>query len=235
MNLVIRLKWLISAACAKRAKYLTKSCKAKPYRWLLAVLLIASQGVFAAKTPTILVYGDSLSAGYGLKAEQAWPRLLETELQRRGKSFQIINASVSGETTAGGLTRFAAIQNKYPAQLLILALGANDGLRGLPTQAMQDNLAKIIRSAQSKGTTVHLVGIQIPPNFGPQYTRAFTASYQKLAKEFQLSFTPFLLAPIVQNNALFQADQLHPTAPAQKLIMQGVLQDLLKQQAALFK
>ena len=191
--------------------------------------------VYAANPPTILVFGDSLSAGYGIKAEQAWPVLLQTELKRRGQNFTVVNASLSGETTAGGRSRFAAIIKKYPAQLVIIALGANDGLRGLPTQAMQNNLAQMINTAQGAGSKVHLVGMQIPPNYGLTYTQAFNATYVALAKQYKTSLTPFLLAPIMTNNALFQADQLHPVAGAQPLLMQQVLQDLLKQQKSLIK
>ncbi|MGL6041742.1 MAG: arylesterase [Deefgea sp.] len=196
---------------------------------------VLSGAAIAAKPQTILVFGDSLSAGYGIKAEQAWPALLEAELKRRGKSFTVVNASLSGETTAGGRSRFPAISQKYPAQLVILALGANDGLRGLPPKVMQDNLAYIISTAQAKGSKVHLVGIQMPPNYGPQFTQAFAATYPALTHQFKTSFTPFLLAPVIQNNAMFQADQLHPTAKAQPLIMQGILNDLTKQQKWIFK
>ncbi len=205
--------------------------------WLVSVAaacLLSSVAV-AAKSQTILVFGDSLSAGYGIKAEQAWPVLLEAELKRRGKNFTVVNASLSGETTAGGRSRFAAISQKYPAQLVIVALGANDGLRGLPPKVMQDNLAHIITTAQAAGSKVHLVGIQMPPNYGPQFTQAFAATYPALSQQFKTSFTPFLLAPVIQNNAMFQADQLHPTAKAQPLIMQGILSDLQQQQKWLFK
>lgn len=201
----------------------------------LILLSLLSGMIHAANPPTILVFGDSLSAGFGLKAEQAWPVLLETELKRRGKNFTVVNASLSGETSAGGRSRFAAISKKYPAQLVIIALGANDGLRGLPTQELQNNLAQIISTAQAAGAKVHLVGMQMPPNYGLPYTKAFAATYPALAKQYKTSLTPFLLAPVIANNAFFQADQLHPIASAQPLIMQGVLQDLLTQQKALFK
>ena len=219
MKTVIRKQGLIKLICGVFA----------------SLSMTVSSAALAAKPQTILVFGDSLSAGYGIKAEQAWPALLEAELQRRGKAFTVVNASLSGETTAGGRSRFPAISQKYPAQLVIIALGANDGLRGLPLKMMQDNLANIISSAQAKGSKVHLVGMQMPPNYGQQFTQAFAATYPALTQQFKTSFTPFLLAPVIQNNAMFQADQLHPTAAAQPLIMKGILNDLQKQQKWIFK
>jgi acyl-CoA thioesterase-1 len=195
---------------------------------------VLSSAVIAAKPQTILVFGDSLSAGYGIKSEQAWPALLEAELKRQGKAISVINASLSGETTAGGRSRFPAISQKYPAQLVIFALGANDGLRGLPPKLMQENLAAMISSAQAKGSKVHLVGMQMPPNYGPQFTQAFAATYPALTQQFNTSFTPFLLAPVIQDNTMFQADQMHPTAKAQPLIMRAILKDLQKQQKWIF-
>ena len=192
-------------------------------------MIILNVSVAQAAAPaTILVLGDSLSAGHGIKAEQAWPRLLEAELKQRGKPFQVINASISGDTSAGGRSRFSALIKKYPAQWVIIELGANDGLRGLPTSEMQQNLAHIIQTAQDRGSRVHLIGMQIPPNYGAAYTSAFSRSYQTLAKDYRVSLTPFLLAPIAADRTMFQADQLHPTAQAQPLIMRGVLHDLLK-------
>ncbi|WP_239078502.1 MULTISPECIES: arylesterase [Deefgea] len=208
--------------------------KIRYYLISMAIICFSSVAMAKGKPITILVFGDSLSAGYGIKAEQAWPALLEAELKRSGKAVNVVNASLSGETTAGGRSRFPAISEKYPAQLVIIALGANDGLRGLPLNMMQDNLANIISTAQAKGSKVHLVGMQMPPNYGPQFTQAFAASYLALTERFKTSFTPFLLAPVIQNNAMFQADQLHPTAAAQPLIMQGILRDLQKQQLWMF-
>lgn len=177
-----------------------------------------------AAEPVILVFGDSLSAGYGIAAEQAWPKLLEKELARQGKKFRVVNASVSGETTAGGLTRFPASLKQHQPQWVILALGANDGLRGLPVAGIKNNLATMISQAQKSGAKVHLIGMQMPPNYGASYTQQFAAVYPALAKQYQLSLSPFLLAPIIDQDRYFQADQLHPTASAQALLLKYIQQ-----------
>lgn len=178
-----------------------------------------------AAEPVILVFGDSLSAGYGIAAEQAWPKLLEKELARQGKKFRVVNASVSGETTAGGLTRFPASLKQHQPQWVILALGANDGLRGLPVESTKKNLASMVNQAQQSGAKVHLVGMQMPPNYGARYTQQFAAVFPSLAQQYKVSLSPFLLAPVIANNQYFQADQLHPTAAAQPLIMKYILKD----------
>ncbi|QLI82317.1 arylesterase [Chitinibacter fontanus] len=184
---------------------------------------LAMHAVQAAE-PVILVFGDSLSAGYGIAAEQAWPKLLEKELARQGKKFRVVNASVSGETTAGGLTRFPASLKQHQPQWVILALGANDGLRGLPVAGIKNNLATMISQAQKSGAKVHLIGMQMPPNYGASYTQQFAAVYPALAKQYQLSLSPFLLAPIIDQDRYFQADQLHPTASAQALLLKYIQQ-----------
>jgi acyl-CoA thioesterase-1 len=185
---------------------------------------LAMHAVHAAE-PVILVFGDSLSAGYGIAAEQAWPKLLEKELARQGKKFRVVNASVSGETTAGGLTRFPASLKQHQPQWVILALGANDGLRGLPVESTKKNLASMVNQAQQSGAKVHLVGMQMPPNYGARYTLQFAAVFPSLAQQYKVSLSPFLLAPVIANNQYFQADQLHPTAAAQPLIMKYILKD----------
>lgn len=180
----------------------------------------------AQAAPVLLVFGDSLSAGYGLPAKAAWPRLLEAELARRQSGWRVVNASVSGETTAGGLTRLPAALKKYQPQHVVLELGANDGLRGLPPSEMEKNLAAMIRLVRQSGAEVHLVGMALPPNYGADYTKKFAAVFEKLAREYRTGFTPFLLAPIISRPELFQSDGLHPTREAQPLLMQLMLQDL---------
>ncbi|WP_410499164.1 arylesterase [Chitinibacter sp. S2-10] len=179
-----------------------------------------------AADPVVLVYGDSLSAGYGLSADQAWPMLLDRQLAAQGKKYRVVNASVSGETTAGGLTRFPATLKQHQPQWVILALGSNDGLRGLPIEAMKTNLAQMIEKAQSSGARVHLIGMQMPPNYGANYTRQFAAVYQELARQYRLSLSPFLLEPIIRQSNYFQPDQLHPTAAAQPILLKYILQNL---------
>lgn len=190
--------------------------------------MLLSGGASAAPTQSavILVFGDSLSAGYGLRADQAWPPLLQTRLNQNGGKTQVINASVSGETTAGGLTRLPATLAQHKPTLVILELGANDGLRGLPVNNAQQNLGKMIQLAQASGARVHLVGMQIPPNFGPDYTKAFAAMYPALAKQYQTSITPFLLAPVIMKPELFQPDQLHPVAAGEPLIVEQIYTDI---------
>ncbi|XZG69768.1 arylesterase [Chitinibacteraceae bacterium HSL-7] len=189
---------------------------------LLCCVLLLTPWAWAAPT-TVLVWGDSLSAGYGIRADQAWPALLGKKL---GPGYRIVNASVSGETTAGGRTRFPAALKSHHPGLVILALGANDGLRGLPVAEMQKNLAGMIEAAQKAGARVHLVGMQMPPNYGDAYTQAFAGVYPALAKQYKLTLTPFLLAPVIERPELFQPDQLHPTAAGQPLLADMMARDL---------
>ncbi|WP_255987827.1 arylesterase [Chitinolyticbacter albus] len=179
-----------------------------------------------AADPVLLVFGDSLSAGYGIAARSAWPTLLESELKRQGKPYRVVNASISGETTAGGVTRFPQALKTHQPRLVIIELGANDGLRGLPVSAAKANLATMIQAAQRAGAKVHVVGMQMPPNYGPDYTTAFAAIYPALAKEYKTGLTPFLLAPVITRPTLFQRDQLHPTAEGQPLLMQMIVRDI---------
>ena len=179
----------------------------------------------AAKLPVILVFGDSLSAGYGIKIEQSWPNLLQ---QRLGKTYQVINASQSGETTAGGLTRLPDILKRYQPNIVILQLGANDGLLGLPLQQAQHNLNTMIQLSKTKKAKVLLVAMQLPPNWGEQYTHDFRHMYEQLAQRHRLIAPPFLLANVAQHPELFQADQLHPTAQAQPKLLDNIWKPLQK-------
>lgn len=194
---------------------------------LLAICTLMFAGAAsAAGAPKLLVVGDSLSAGYGLPASLAWPVLLQDTLLRQGANWQVINASVSGETTAGGLTRFPALLKQHKPQLVVLELGANDGLRGLPVRDMQANLLQMAKLAQDSGAKVHLVGIRIPPNYGVEYTQAFEQAFRDVAKQQKLTFTPFLLAPLADDRRLFQNDQLHPTAAGQARVATMMAQEL---------
>jgi acyl-CoA thioesterase-1 len=189
-------------------------------------LMLALLPTAAQSAPVLLVFGDSLSAGYGLPAKASWPRLLEAELVRRQSGWRVVNASVSGETTAGGLTRLPAALKKHQPQRVVLELGANDGLRGLPPAEMEKNLATMIKLIRDSGAEVHLVGMALPPNYGADYTKKFAAVYETLARKHRIGFTPFLLAPIIARPELFQSDGLHPTREAQPLLMQLMLNDL---------
>jgi acyl-CoA thioesterase-1 len=175
-----------------------------------------------AQAATILVWGDSLSAGYGLRPDQAWPTLLQTRLAREGFPHRVVNASVSGETSAGGRSRLPAALARYRPDVLILALGANDGLRGLPPEHLADNLGAMIEAAHRAGARVLLAGMQMPPNYGPVYTRRFAETFARVAQAHKVALLPFLLEGFAERRALFQPDGLHPTADAQPLILDNV-------------
>ncbi|HWV18961.1 MAG TPA: arylesterase [Rhodocyclaceae bacterium] len=195
---------------------------------LLTTLCLASL-VHAA--PSILVFGDSLSAGYGIARQAAWPSLLETRLKDSGYSHTVVNASISGETTAGGRSRLPAALKQHQPRIVIIELGANDGLRGLPVASMRDNLNAMIRSSQQAGARVMLVGMRIPPNYGRDYTEKFSATFTELAKEHKTALVPFLFEGFALRADAFQADRLHPTAASQPLMLDTIwkqLQPLLR-------
>jgi len=169
--------------------------------------------------PTLLVMGDSLSAAYGIEQEQGWVSLLAERLE---DDAQVVNASISGETTSGGAQRFADIIGQRQPDIVLLELGGNDGLRGLPPAQMHANLATIIEQSQQAGAEVLLLGIDIPPNYGQAYRDAFTGVYHSLAQEYELSLVPFLLEDIALNQQLMQSDGIHPTADAQPIILDNV-------------
>lgn len=176
---------------------------------------------------TVLVFGDSLSAGYGLAREQSWPALLAQRLSEPAQStatrrYTVVNASISGETTAGGRARLAQALQQHEPRVVIIELGANDGLRGLPIAAMRDNLAAMIGAARRAGAKVLLVGMRLPPNYGPDYTRDFEATFTTLAKQEKVALLPFLLEPIAREPGAFQSDGLHPIAAAQPRILDHV-------------
>jgi acyl-CoA thioesterase I len=175
---------------------------------------------------TILVWGDSLSAGYGLQPKQDWPTLLQTRLEREGFRHSVVNASVSGETTAGGRSRLPAALERHKPDYIILELGANDGLRGLKPDLMEENLAAMIELARRQGARVLLVGMRLPPNYGPAYTRRFQQAYAELADQYKVPLVPFLLDGFADRRELFQSDGIHPTAEAQPLIVETVWKQL---------
>jgi acyl-CoA thioesterase-1 len=185
----------------------------------------------AAHGKTVLVYGDSLSAAYGMPARRGWVALLEERLKRERPDYNVVNASISGETTAGGLARIGEVLGRRKPDIVILALGANDGLRGLPVAAMRKNLSAIIQQSQKAGAKVLLVGMRLPPNYGEDYTRAFERTYTGLAKSHRTALLPFLLEGIGENAELFQADRIHPTEAAQP----GVLKNVWKPLAPLLR
>ncbi len=176
----------------------------------------------AAAAPTILVFGDSLSAAYGIPRESGWVSLL----QRRLPQYYVVNASVSGETTAGGLTRLPGVLAEHRPALTILELGANDGLRGLPARQTTRNLEAMIALAKRQKSRVLLVGMRLPTNYGPDYTARFQASFAEAAKAGRVRLVPFLLAGMAGQRERFQADGLHPDALSQPQLLDNVWREL---------
>ena len=176
---------------------------------------------------TVLVWGDSLSAGYQLRIEQAWPSLMQTRLDSEGFPHRVVNASVSGETTSGGLTRLAAALAEHQPDLFILELGANDGLRGLQPRLMAENLDAMIKAAQGAGARVLLVGMRMPPNYGPAFTRRFEEAFRDVATANDVPLLPFLLEGFAEQPEMFLPDGIHPNADAQHLILDTVWEYLL--------
>ena len=161
-----------------------------------------------------MVFGDSLSAAYGIAQQAAWPALLAERLQQQGLDYNVVNVSISGETSAGGRARLPAALAKYQPNIVIIELGANDGLRGLPLTSLRDNLLAMIQSSKKTQAKVLLVGMRLPPNYG-QYAQRFAATFAEVAQAEKLAFMPFLLEGIAERPELFQADGLHPVAAAQ--------------------
>ena len=181
-----------------------------------------SKHSFAQTTPTILVMGDSISAEYGLPRNAGWVHLMEQELIKDGSSWKVFNASISGETTAGGISRLPALlQQKHPG-LVMIELGANDALRGLPLSETEKNLRSMISMSKKSGAKVLLIGMQIPPNYGRDYTEQFKKIYPRIAKEESVVLTPFLLAGVADKPELFQEDHIHPNAAAQSILLKNV-------------
>lgn len=192
-------------------------------------LLLSIPLQVVAEAPRILVLGDSLSAAYGIEVRQGWVSLLEQRLAGKYPHV-VINASVSGETTGGGLARLPALLQQHQPSVVIVELGGNDGLRGYPLNVMQQQMTEIIKKSRAAGATVVLVGMQIPPNYGPRYTNRFRDIYKELAEKFELPLVQFLLEGVATEAALMQRDGIHPTAEAQEKILDNVwsvLQPLL--------
>ena len=198
---------------------------------LVATILSAPAAAAATKPapatrPTILVMGDSLSAGYGLANGQGWVALTARRLPASNPGWNLVNASISGETSAGGAARIDAELLRHHPRVLVLALGANDGLRGLPVAQMSANLERIVQRAQAAGARVLLVGMRMPPNMGTRYTKDFEGAFARLAARRHTAFLPFLLAPVAAERANFQDDNLHPVAAAQPKLRDHVWKEL---------
>ena len=190
--------------------------------FVLFVLIVASVSA-KAEAPVILVFGDSISAGYGLaRVEQGWVALLQTRLKEQEYGYQVVNASVSGETTAGGLARLPRALSLHHPGIVVLELGGNDGLRALPLAQMRLNLARMVDLSAAAGAKVLLLGIRMPPNYGPEYTEQFRLCYSDLARDKKLPLVPFLLKDIALEPTLMQADGIHPNAQGQPKLLDNV-------------
>jgi len=190
--------------------------------WFLSaglVLLLLSQGAAAG---TVLIVGDSISAAFGLDTRLGWVSLLEQRLQKEGFTDKVVNASVSGDTSAGGQARLPALLAEHRPQLVILELGGNDGLRGQQPAQLQQNLAAMIQQSQKAGAKVLLLGMRIPPNYGARYTQAFEAVYSNLAEQEKVPWVPFFLEGVGGIPELMQADGLHPAVAAQGKLLENV-------------
>ncbi len=200
-------------------------------RLLQVLLLVIVQTVPAhAEGGVILVLGDSLSSAYGLDVNAGWVQLLQNRLDKQNAAYRVVNASISGDTTNGGAARLPSALKKHAPDVVVVELGGNDGLRGLPLTVTRANLARIIVASQTAGARVLLLGMRLPPNYGPAYNDAFHAIYEQLADQYQVGRVPFLLDGIGGVDEMMQADRIHPRAEAQPILLDNVwphLQPLL--------
>lgn len=199
---------------------------------MMLTLMLASFAMTAySASKTVVVLGDSLSAEYGLERGRGWVSLLQQRLAAEKIQANIVNASISGETTSGGRTHLPSLLNKHKPDVVIIELGANDALRGLSLAATQDNLKAMIKSAKDANAKVLLIGMQIPPNYGGDYTRQFAALFPKMAKESGAALVPFMLQGVAEKPELFQSDRIHPNESAHPIILNNIwphLKPLLK-------
>lgn len=202
---------------------------------LISILPIVILSTAAAAQQTIVVVGDSLSAAYGMTQKEGWVNLLALRLKAEQRPYQVINTSISGETSYGARTRIKEILKAHQPSIVIIAIGANDGLRGLSLKAMKENIALMIEKAQAQQSLVLLAGMQLPPNYGRKFAARFANSYQQLAQQYNVALLPFLLKGMEQDLSQFQRDGIHPLNSAQSSILDNVwsqLQPLLQGNSA---
>jgi acyl-CoA thioesterase I len=204
-----------------RATALTTACGLAVALFSVSLAAQAANAPEPAR-PVIVVLGDSISAEYGLPRDTGWVALMRQRLAEERIDYSVANASISGDTTSGGRARLPALMERLKPSIVIVELGANDALRGVPLSTTEDNLRTIIEQAQQGHAKVVLVGMYVPPNYGPDYTQKFHGLYGELSKEFHLPLVPFLLAGIVDKPDMFQADQIHPTQQAQPVLLNNV-------------
>ncbi len=193
------------------------------HRWFSHILLtiISLSGTLYAKQ-NLLIVGDSLSASYNIPLEKGWVSLLESRVKEQYPDLEIINASISGETTGNALKRLPDLLNKHSPSIVVIELGGNDGLRGFKLTDIKSNLENMIQLSQNQDATVVLTGIHIPPNYGPAYTQIFYNAYKQLSEQYQTHFVPFILKDVGDNPELMQADGVHPTAAAQSKVLDNM-------------
>ncbi|MGM0563367.1 MAG: arylesterase [Pseudomonadota bacterium] len=196
--------------------------------WSLAPLAMAGepQNPAASDDATVLIVGDSLSAAYGIATEEAWVTLLRQRLDEKNPGWSVANASISGETTDGGLRRLPGLLEKHQPEVVVIELGGNDGLRGFPPPLIRQNLSRMIQHAKGADAKVLLVGIELPPNLGDRYNRDFRALFPDLAKEHDIAVVPFVLEGIYDREGMMQEDGVHPTAKAQPLVLENIWEAL---------
>ena len=194
----------------------------KNFLCLFVLVSVCQLGVAAPSAPGIVVLGDSLSAAYGMQRAQGWIALLGEKLEDEGYPHTLVNASISGETTSGGLRRLPSLLQKHQPEIVIIELGANDGLRALSINAMRANLEVMVEQSQTAGAQVLLLGMRIPSNYGPAYTEDFHAAFASLAKAHDTALVDFFLAPVALQESYFQSDRIHPNPKAQPLLLEHV-------------
>jgi acyl-CoA thioesterase-1 len=188
-------------------------------RLFILICLLLGTGGHAADTPTVLIFGDSLSAGYGIDVDQSWATLLQERLAEQGYEHRVVNASISGETTEGGAARIKNALGTFKPELIILELGGNDGLRGFPPARIKENLETIVAEAKASGADVVLLGIRIPTNYGTRYTQAFEAVYAEVAESLSVKWIEFFMQGVALNDELLQEDRIHPNVAAQPILL----------------
>ena len=176
----------------------------------------------ASEPPVLLVLGDSLSAGYGMDREKSWVSLLETRLNERGYNYRVLNSSISGDTSQGGVTRLPRLLERYQPKIVIIELGANDGLRGIDPAVTRANLSDMIARSQASGARVLLAGIRLPPNYGSAYLQQFESMYADLASEYQALLVPFFMDGVAMEPEFLQADNIHPNEAGQPVLLENV-------------
>ncbi|MCG6975596.1 MAG: arylesterase [Acidiferrobacterales bacterium] len=189
---------------------------------LLIIVLFLMAMPIAAAAPKILIVGDSLSAGYGIDLRMGWVALLQKRLKEKGYPYQLVNASISGDTSASALSRLPGSLKRHRPEIVIIEIGGNDGLQGLSAEEMEQNIRSMVVQSKQKGAKVVLLGMRLPPNYGPAYTERFFSVYRRVAEKQGASLVPFFLEGVAGKDGLMQADGIHPTVEAQPTLVENV-------------